>query len=124
VRAKFTANYETSVVIMALAASRDPQWKPQIDKAAAYIKSLQYVDEKDPSYGGIGYGDDGPRSDKSNTQYALSALAAAGVPKDDPLYQKALLFLQRSQNRKENETPGEPKEWTDPATGKKVVRGN
>jgi squalene-hopene/tetraprenyl-beta-curcumene cyclase len=123
IKAPESSNYETSVVIMALAASKDAKYKDAVAKAAAYIKKQQFVDEKDPSYGGIGYGDDGPRSDLSNTQYALAALAAAGVPKDDPLYQKALVFLQRSQNRKENEAPGEPTEWKDP-NGKKVVRGN
>jgi squalene-hopene/tetraprenyl-beta-curcumene cyclase len=121
--AKDSSNYETSAVIMALAASKDPARKASIDRAAAYIKKLQFVDEKDPSYGGIGYGDDGPRSDLSNTQYALAALDAAGVPKSDPLYQKALVFLQRAQNRKENEKPGEPNEWKD-EKGDKVVRGN
>jgi len=123
VKAVDSSNYETSAVIMALAASKDPSQKASIDRAAAYIKKLQYVDEKDPSYGGIGYGDDGPVSDLSNTQYALAALDAAGVPKTDPLYQKALVFLQRAQNRKENEKPGEPKEWKD-KDGKEIVRGN
>lgn len=123
VKAEFTSNYETSVVVMALAASKDAQYKPAIDKAAKYLKSLQYSDPQHPSYGGIGYGDDGPRSDLSNTQYALAALDAAGVPKDDPLYQKALAFLSRVQNRKENETPGEPTEFKD-EQGNKVVRGN
>jgi len=123
IKAPESSNYETSVVIMALAASKDAKYKADVARAAEYIKKLQFVDEKDPSYGGIGYGDDGPRSDLSNTQYALAALAAAGVPKDDPLYQKALVFLQRSQNRKENEKPGETTEWKDP-DGKKVVRGN
>ncbi len=124
VKAPESSNYETSVVVMALAASKDAKWKPDIDRAAAYLKKLQYTDPKDPSYGGIGYGDDGPRSDLSNTNYALQALKAAGVPPDDPAYQKALAFLSRCQNRKENETPGEPTQWTDPDTKKKVVRGN
>jgi squalene-hopene/tetraprenyl-beta-curcumene cyclase len=123
IKAPESSNYETSVVIMALAASKDAKYKDDVARAAAYIKKQQFVDEKDPSYGGIGYGDDGMRSDLSNTQYALAALAAAGVPKDDPLYQKALVFLSRTQNRKENEAPGEPTEWKDP-NGKKVVRGN
>jgi squalene-hopene/tetraprenyl-beta-curcumene cyclase len=123
IKAEFSSNYETSVVIMALAASKDPKYKADIDRAAAYIKKLQFVDEKDPSYGGIGYGDDGPVSDLSNTEYALAALKAAGVPETDPLYQKALVFLERAQNRKENEKPGDPT-FTDKTTGKKVVRGN
>lgn len=123
VKAEFTSNYETSVVVMALAASKDPAYKDAVAKAAGYLKGLQYSDPQHPSYGGIGYGDDGPRSDLSNTQYALAALDAAGVPKDDPLYQKALAFLSRVQNRKENETPGEPTEFKD-EQGNKVVRAN
>jgi squalene-hopene/tetraprenyl-beta-curcumene cyclase len=36
----------------------------------------------------------------SNTGFAIEALQAAGVPQDNPAYQKATLFISRSQNLK------------------------
>jgi squalene-hopene/tetraprenyl-beta-curcumene cyclase len=98
--------------------------KPQIDRAVESIKKFQFLDEKDPTYGGIGYGSDKTRSDLSNTQYALASLRAAGVPPSDPAFQRALTYLSRVQNRKENETFGEPTSWKDPKSGKTLVRSN
>ncbi len=123
VEAEFSSNYETSAAILALAASRDAQYRPVIDRAAAYIKKLQYAEQGHPSYGGIGYGDDGPRSDLSNTYYSLASLKAAGVSPDDPVFQRALVFLGRVQNRKENETAGEPTQWKG-ENGEAIVRGD
>ncbi len=117
-------NYITSAAIMALAAAGRPEHKAVIEKAVKYVKSLQFTDEGDPSYGGIGYGSDKTRSDLSNTQYALASLRAAGVSEDDPVFKDALKFLERSQNRKENEKPGETNEWKDPKTGETIARGN
>jgi squalene-hopene/tetraprenyl-beta-curcumene cyclase len=50
-------------------------------------------------FGGSGY-DAKSRPDLSNTQYLLDALQAAGVPKDDPAVQRALVFVSRCQNLK------------------------
>jgi squalene-hopene/tetraprenyl-beta-curcumene cyclase len=124
VKEAYRPNYETSVVIMALAASGDDGYRGTIDEAAQFIYKLQRLEEDNPTWGGIGYGSDNTRSDLSNTQYALASLRAAGIPEDDPVFQRALTFLQRTQNRKENETEGEPTEWTDKETGKKLVRSN
>ena len=117
-------NYMTSAAIMVLVAAGRPQDKPVIEKAVRYVKSLQFTDAGDPSFGGIGYGSDKTRSDLSNTQYALASLRAAGVSEDDPVMKDALKFLERAQNRKENEKPGETTEWKDPKTGETIVRGN
>jgi squalene-hopene/tetraprenyl-beta-curcumene cyclase len=120
-------NYITSVAVMALVASGDTAYRPQIDKAVEYIKKLQFLDEKNPTYGGIGYGSNDKRADLSNTQYALASLRAAGVPESDPVFQRAVTYLSRVQNRKENETDGEPAEWVDDGdkTGQqKLVRSN
>lgn len=120
-------NYITSVAVMALVASGNPAYRPQIDKAVEYIKKLQFLDEKNPTYGGIGYGSNDQRADLSNTQYALASLKAAGVPESDPVFQRAVTYLARVQNRKENETAGEPTEWVDDGdkTGQqKLVRAN
>ncbi len=117
------ANYETSVVVMALAAEGQPEHAPLIERAAGFLKRIQRLETENPTYGGIGYGSDNTRSDLSNTQYALASLRAAGIPEDDPVFQRALTFLSRVQNWKENEGPNEPSAWTD-ADGNKVVRSN
>src|SRR6185436_5559592 len=37
------ANYNTAIAISSLSAANDPQFKPHIDKAVAYLKSLQWT---------------------------------------------------------------------------------
>lgn len=117
-------NYMTAAAVMALVAAGRPEDKAVIENAAKYVKSLQFTDEGDPSFGGIGYGSDKTRSDLSNTQYALASLRAAGVSEDDPVFQKAKQFLDSAQNRKENEKEGIPTESKDPQSGETIVRGN
>jgi squalene-hopene/tetraprenyl-beta-curcumene cyclase len=98
-------NYVTSVNVMALsAANRSGRYKKVIGDAAEFLKRLQWDEDegKSPSdsfYGGAGY-DSQSRPDLSNTQYFLDALAAAGIPQDDPAYKKALIFVSRCQNLK------------------------
>ena len=98
-------NYVTSVNVMALAAAkRDAKYRPVIGTAADFLKKLQWDDgegktEKDDFYGGAGY-DSKSRPDLSNTQFFLDALAAAGVSRDDPAFQKAAVFVSRCQNLK------------------------
>jgi squalene-hopene/tetraprenyl-beta-curcumene cyclase len=124
------ANYNTAIAISALAAAEDGRYKPQIDRAVAYLKRMQWTpdtipeyagekeenqgkqvvkDDKDPFFGGWGYGgrSRGPgRPDLSNVQMAIDALHDAGVSKDDPAMQKAILFLSRTQNLSEtNDQP-------------------
>ena len=106
------ANYNTAISISALAVSKEPQYKPAIAKALAYLRSLQWSDriegvpdqlkvaQSDPRYGGFGYGKRG-RPDMSNTQWALEALHEAGVPPSDPAFQAALKFASRCQNLSE-----------------------
>jgi squalene-hopene/tetraprenyl-beta-curcumene cyclase len=108
------ANYNTAISVSALAAANNPEYKPAIDKAVAYLKGLQWTSGvvgpkgesvADPDRkmweGGWGYGSHG-RPDMSNTQMALDALHDAGLKPEDPAYQKALTFLTRSQNRSES----------------------
>jgi squalene-hopene/tetraprenyl-beta-curcumene cyclase len=97
-------NYVTSVNVMALTAANRDSYKQVIGDAAKFLKKLQWDEEegKKPSddfYGGAGY-DSKSRPDLSNTQFFLDALKAAGVPKDDPAMQKALVFVSRCQNLK------------------------
>src|SRR4029079_3218349 len=116
------ANYITSASIMALARAHRPEFKPVIEKAKHFLIDLQ-ADEGEgyspdhPYYGGNSYGDE-QRPDMSNVQMALEALAASGVTKDDPAFKRALVFLQRCQNRSEsNDTKVEE-------GGKTIVSGN
>jgi squalene-hopene/tetraprenyl-beta-curcumene cyclase len=112
------ANYNTAVAVSALAAAEDPSFKQRIEKATAYLKGLQWtehtppgpkgervVDEKNPWYGGWGYGRSG-RPDGSNMQLALDALHDAGLKPDDPAYKAAIKFASRMQNQSEtNDQP-------------------
>jgi squalene-hopene/tetraprenyl-beta-curcumene cyclase len=95
------ANYQTSVVLMMLCALDDPQQKERIAKAQKFLKDLQYdasesVDPNDPWYGGAGY-NERKRPDLSNTQMMLEALHQSGLPANDPVYQRALVFVSRCQ---------------------------
>jgi squalene-hopene/tetraprenyl-beta-curcumene cyclase len=98
-------NYVTSVNLMALAeANRDGRYKAVIGNAAEFLKRLQFDEAEgkslaDDFYGGAGY-DSKSRPDLSNTQFFLDAMAAAGVPKDDPAMKRALVFVSRCQNLK------------------------
>ena len=97
------AAYTTSVALMAFhEANRDGRYDAVIRAAQQFLKELQ-ADEgegyepSNPYYGGIGY-DSKKRPDLSNTQLAIEALHATGLPADDPAFRKALVFLSRCQN--------------------------
>lgn len=96
-------NYETSICLLAFAAAnQDGRYDARIAKAADFLKGLQWDEEEgaDPesgSFGGAGYGSH-QRPDLSNTAFFLEALVAAGISKDDPAFQKALVFVSRCQN--------------------------
>jgi squalene-hopene/tetraprenyl-beta-curcumene cyclase len=116
-------NYSTAVGLMAFAASGKPEYQPIIDNARKYLVKFQ-LDEGEgilpdhKYYGGIGYGGD-DRPDLSNLHLALEAIKTAeafkAVPdgmlklphpaepawKEEtlaPHWQKALVFLIRTQN--------------------------
>jgi squalene-hopene/tetraprenyl-beta-curcumene cyclase len=99
------ATYNTSVAVLALAGSGNDAFKPILAKAGDYLRVVQ-SDESDGYqsgdryYGGVGYGGD-ERPDMSNTQFAVEAAVAAGVPKNDPFFKKAATFATRSQNLSE-----------------------
>ncbi len=99
------ATYNTSVAVLALAASGNAAYKPILAKAGEYIRVVQSDEAEgyasgDRYYGGVGYGGD-ERPDLSNTQFAVEAARAAGVSKDDPFFRKAATFASRSQNLSE-----------------------
>lgn len=94
-------NYHTSVALMALAATKDPTHAKTVKNAQRFLKKLQWDDGEghetsSPWYGGAGYGQH-KRPDLSNTQLMLEALTQSGLSKDDPVYQKAMVFVARCQ---------------------------
>lgn len=99
-------NYITSAAVLALVKSGRKDYAPVIAKARDYLMRLQADEgegysEGDRYYGGIGYGS-AERPDLSNLQFALEALDAAGVDSSDAAFQRALKFLERTQNRSES----------------------
>ena len=103
-------NYNTSLAIIALVEAHNSAYKPTIQKAQQYLSKVQFDEEEginpsNPMYGGIGYGDDPgdeTHPDLSNLQHALEALHASGTPSNAPVFKKAVIFLQRVQNRRES----------------------
>ncbi|AWM36579.1 Prenyltransferase and squalene oxidase repeat protein [Gemmata obscuriglobus] len=97
-------NYKTSINVMALtAANKGDKYKAVIGNATKYLKEYQWDEARGKKgdsdyYGGAGYAGDKSRPDLSNTAFFLEALRAAGVPKDDPAFKKALVFVSRCQN--------------------------
>ncbi len=100
--------YQTSLAILSLVAAdktNEPdKYTTYIENAANWLYNSQFDEDEGYTsshswYGGFGYeGDDYDRPDLSNTQWALMALAAAGITDDDPLWQKAIIFVERCQN--------------------------
>ncbi|HSW46277.1 MAG TPA: prenyltransferase/squalene oxidase repeat-containing protein [Phycisphaerae bacterium] len=101
-------NYTTSIALTTLAAMKDDSLKDIIRKAQVWLKNNQWSEDKTddkekavtashPWYGGAGYGGDKKRPDLSNTQMMIEALHASGLPADDPVYKRALKFIERCQ---------------------------
>lgn len=105
-------NYETSIALMAFhSANADGKHDQLIKNAVKFLKKVQWDEEEtgsrsDTAFGGSGYGSH-QRPDLSNTTFFLEALNKAGVPKDDPAVQNALVFISRCQNleSEHNTTP-------------------
>lgn len=118
------AVYTTSVAVGALVDGGRDADVPAIQKAVAYLRTVQTDEgegysEADKFYGGIGYGGD-LRPDLSNLQYALQALNEADVPAEDEAFQRAIHFLNRSQNRSESN----PETYQDQGDPTPVRAGN
>lgn len=98
-------NYNTAVALVALEATGNPAYADIIAGGQGFLTALQ-SDEGEgyaPShkyYGGIGYGGD-ERPDLSNTYMALEALKATDFDPEDPVWEKALTFVSRTQNNSE-----------------------
>ena len=104
--------YRTALTISALVACDREKYAAQIKRATDWLRGNQFEDDDNvptdnPHYGGFGYDHAGekPDADMSNTQIALTALKDAGIPADDPVFKRALTFLERCQNSSET-NPG------------------
>ncbi len=108
------ANYNTAIAVSALTKlPQDAEAQAAVQRGVAFLRGLQWqhgmpdpkgtpIDEAHPFYGGAGYGQHG-RPDLSNTQIMLQALHDAGVPADDPAFQRALTFITRLQGTAAND---------------------
>ena len=100
-------NYNTALSLMALHGTRSPKYREIVRKAQGFLAASQFDEgegftPKDRQYGGIGYGSREDNPDVSNLQNALEALKESGYPKNGDVFKKALIFLQRCQNRSES----------------------
>ena len=122
------AGYNTAICIVALAATDNPEYADEIQRARDFLLSLQWnedtgYEKTDPRFGGIGYGDK-ERPDLSNLQWAIEALKesekyrktveATGkqiefsgkqtdgmkVASKELFWENAIVFLSRCQNLK------------------------
>ena len=98
-------SYNTAIAITALKATNNPAYATIISNGQNYLKGIQYDDHNNypkdnPYHGGIGYSSDGS-PDLSNEYIALEALKTTGVDAKDPIWQKAVVFISRTQNNSE-----------------------
>lgn len=105
---KMIPHYITAVSVQALAAGGRAGDKATIEKARAYLADHlldegEGIQKNDKFYGGMGYGgtSDGGIADIISLEYGLRAMKEAELPADDPAWQKAIAFLQRTQNNNE-----------------------
>jgi squalene-hopene/tetraprenyl-beta-curcumene cyclase len=102
-------NYSTALAVSALARARRPGWKMQVQPMVAYLRAQQFTEQNgwhpaDEVYGAWGMGGgrrtppDTGHVDLSMTRYVMQALRDADVPSSDPMFQQALVFLERCQN--------------------------
>ena len=100
-------NYNTAISVSALTrVEGEPRVAEVIEKARLALRTLQWngqedpdgnvVDEDHPWYGGAGYGNSG-RPDMSNTQFLIQAMYDLGVDCNDPVFQRAVAFVSRTQ---------------------------
>ena len=102
-------HYVTAISVMALVTAGRPADKPLIEKGRQYIADRMLdegegVARSEKWYGGMGYGasrPDGRQADIISLEYALRALKESDLPADNAAYEKAITFLQRTQNNSE-----------------------
>ncbi|MCY2927749.1 MAG: hypothetical protein NT031_20380 [Planctomycetota bacterium] len=106
-------NYHNSIAIMALSTvvKFDPQYKPVLDEAVKYNRSLviragdsspkgEKIIKGEGDEGGVNYGKKG-RADLSNAAMWVEAMHQAGVASDDADLQAVVGYVTRLQNNAE-----------------------
>ena len=105
---KMIPHYITAVAVQALVAGGRAADKPAIEAARKYLADHlldegEGIAKSDKFYGGMGYGgtSDGGIADIISLEYSLRAMKEAELPANDPAWEKAIQFLQRTQNYRE-----------------------
>ena len=105
---KMIPHYITAVSVQALVAGGRPGDRTAIENGRKYLAEHlldegEGIAKSDKFYGGMGYGgtSDGGIADIISLEIGLQAMKAADLPANDPAWQKAIQFLQRTQNFKE-----------------------
>jgi len=108
---RILASYNTAISLSALSRVNRAEAAAAIKPAQDFLRRIQWsedvpespdtpggegVDRSHPYYGGIGYGGSG-RPDNSNLNLMLQGLKDSGLSCDDPAFQRALVFLERTQ---------------------------
>ncbi len=103
---RILSNYNTALALSALSKLNRPDATAAIAPAQAFLRGLQWSDQTLESgeqinrdhafFGGAGYGSHG-RPDNSNLQLMLEGLYDSGLDCNDPAFQRAVVFLQRTQ---------------------------
>jgi squalene-hopene/tetraprenyl-beta-curcumene cyclase len=118
--------YTAALAVMVLSRSEDPEYLTQRDAWLRHLRQRQLTEAlgwqpSDKEYGGWGYASGLPRKPKrgellppltesnlSATVFALEALRAAGCNPDDPVLAKALVFIERCQNFRDEPEDRDP----------------
>jgi squalene-hopene/tetraprenyl-beta-curcumene cyclase len=105
---KMIPHYITAVAVQALVAGGRPSDRAAIEAARKYLADHlldegEGIAKSDKFYGGMGYGgtSDGGMADIISLEYSLRAMKEADMPANDPAWEKAIQFLQRTQNYRE-----------------------
>jgi squalene-hopene/tetraprenyl-beta-curcumene cyclase len=105
---RILAAYNTAISVSALARIDSDEARAAVRGGVDFLREIQWhesstdhpetgrVPRAHAFYGGVGYGGSS-RPDNSNLNFFVQALHDAGVPSDDPAYQRALVFLARTQ---------------------------
>jgi squalene-hopene/tetraprenyl-beta-curcumene cyclase len=101
-------HYITAVSMQAFVAGGRAADKATITKASLYLADHlldegEGIQKSNKFYGGMGYGgtSDGGIGDIISLEYSLRAMKEAELPANDAAWEKAITFLQRTQNNKE-----------------------
>jgi len=97
--------YYTSVCVVGLSSTRNPDYRDEVESAIKYLESVRKTAQNSDEewwIGGIGYGGDG-RPDLSNNQFAIMAFHAASTVYDidveESIWNDVETFTTRCQNK-------------------------